>query len=156
MAISSPMEPKRRLGKQLNHTNIAAAGGARSGLPRPEMAADTSTKLGVGTLRKRRYTPKMEFDGLSLQMGYFDGFFSSIGQLSMSDLLGNHSVSLATNAIASQEIENDFNFAVTYNYYGHRPKFNVAIFNWNQFYNDDNVYLVSTGLARGIVRSTRV
>ena len=130
-----------------------AAGGARSGLPRPEMAADTSTKLSVGTLRKRRYTPKMEFDGLSLQMGYFDGFFSSIGQLSMSDLLGNHSVSLATNAIASQEIENDFNFAVTYNYYGHRPKFNVAIFNWNQFYNDDNVYLVSTGLARGIVRS---
>ena len=114
---------------------------------------DISAKLGVNALSKRRYTPKMEFDGLSLQMGYFDGFFSSIGQLSMSDLLGNHSLSLATNAIASQEIENDFNFAVTYNYYGRRPKYNVAIFNWNQFYNDENIYLVSTGVARGIVRS---
>ena len=116
-------------------------------------ATDISSKLGVSQLSKRRYTPKMEFDGLSLQMGYFDGFFSSIGQLSMSDLLGNHSLSLATNAIASQEIENDFNFAITYGYYGRRPKYNLAIFNWNQFYNDDNIYLVSSGLARGIVRS---
>ena len=127
------------------------------GMPAPTSPAvsttDISAKLGVTQLSKRRYTPKMEFDGLSLQMGYFDGFFSSIGQLSMSDLLGNHTLSLATNAIASQEIENDFNFAITYNYYGRRPKYNLSVFNWNQFYNDDDIYLTATGLARGIVRS---
>ena len=118
-----------------------------------QLESDSVAPENTDTLKRRRYTPKLEFDGLSLQMGYFDGFLSSIGQLSMSDLLGNHSLALATNAVASQEIENDFNFAVTYNYYGRRPTYNVAIFNWNQFFNDDNIYLVSGRLARGIVRS---
>jgi len=90
---------------------------------------------GESILSQRPYTPKLEFDGVSVQMGYFDGFFSSIAQLSMSDLLGNHSLSLATDYIASQEINNDFNFALAYSYYGQRPTYNVSIFNWNQFYN---------------------
>ena len=90
---------------------------------------------GESILSQRPYTPKLEFDGVSVQMGYFDGFFSSIAQLSMSDLLGNHALSLATDYIASQEINNDFNFALAYSYYGQRPTYNVSIFNWNQFYN---------------------
>ena len=104
-------------------------------------------------LRRRRYTPKLEFDGISLQMGYFNGFFSSIAQLSMSDLLGNHSLALATDYVASQEVDNDFNFAITYDYYGKRPKYNVAMFNWNQFYNNDRTYLVRGRFNRGITRS---
>ena len=51
-------------------------------------------------LRRRRYTPKLEFDGISVQMGYFDGFLSSVAQLGMSDLLGNHSLILATDYVS--------------------------------------------------------
>jgi outer membrane protein assembly factor BamA len=71
-------------------------------------------------------------------MGYFGGILSSVAQLSMSDLLGNHSLSAATDYMASQEIDNDFNFALSYSYYGQRPTYGVAIFNWSQFYNDAN------------------
>ena len=106
------------------------------------------------SLPRRRYTPKMEFDGISVQMGYYDGFLSSIAQLSMSDLLGNHSLSLATDYVASQEINNDFNFAISYNYYGKRPTYQLAIFNWNQFYNSNQIYTDNLGnYYRGIVRS---
>ena len=93
-------------------------------------------------LRRRRYTPKLEFDGISVQMGYFDGFLSSIAQLSMSDLLGNHSLILATDYVAAQDISNDFNFAASYNYYGKRPTYRVSIFNWNQYFINDRLFIV--------------
>ena len=117
--------------------------------------AEKETEEETGTMPRRRYTPKMEFDGLSVQMGYFGGFFSSIAQLSMSDLLGNHALSLATDYIASQEIDNDFNFALAYEYYGKRPTYRITIFNWNQFFNDANRRYQDTRGQRfyGIVRS---
>ena len=111
-------------------------------------------------LPRRRYTPKLEFDGVALQMGYYSGFLSGIAQLSMSDLLGNHSLSMFTDYVGSQEINNDFTFAVSYNYYGQRPTYSATIFNWNQYYNDTEgsgdfggYYLVGNSLARGLVRS---
>jgi hypothetical protein len=84
----------------------------------------------------RRYTPKLEFDGVSLQMGYYSGYLSGIAQLSMSDLLGNHSVNMFTDYVGSQEVTNDFTFAVGYTYFGRRPTYSVSVFNWNQYYND--------------------
>ena len=115
--------------------------------------AEQTAAADTASLSRRPYTATLEPDGFSLQMGYYDGFFSTIGQLGMSDLMGNHSLALATNAVASQEIDSDFNFATTYTYYGRRPRYNVALFNWNQFYNDDSLYLTGGGLARGVVRS---
>ncbi len=104
-------------------------------------------------LRRRRYTPKLEFDGISVQMGYFDGFLSSVAQLSMSDLLGNHSLILATDYVAAQDISNDFNFAASYNYYGKRPTYRVSIFNWNQyFFNDRNFIVPGRPPTRGTSR----
>ena len=104
-------------------------------------------------LRRRRYTPKLEFDGISVQMGYFDGFLSSIAQLSMSDLLGNHSLVLATDYVAAQDISNDFNFAASYKYYGKRPTYRVSIFNWNQYFiNDRNFIIPGRSVTRGISR----
>ncbi len=104
-------------------------------------------------LRRRRYTPKLEFDGISVQMGYFDGFLSSIAQLSMSDLLGNHSLVLATDYVAAQDISNDFNFAASYTYYGKRPTYHVSIFNWNQYFiNNRNFLVQGSSTTRGISR----
>ena len=104
-------------------------------------------------LRRRRYTPKLEFDGISVQMGYFDGFLSSIAQLSMSDLLGNHSLVLATDYVAAQDISNDFNFAASYKYYGKRPTYHVSIFNWNQYFiNNRNFLVQGRAPTRGISR----
>lgn len=108
----------------------------------------------------RRYTPKLEFDGVSLQMGYYSGFLSGIAQLSMSDLLGNHSVNMFTDYVGSQEVNNDFTFSVGYTYFGQRPTYSIAVFNWNQYYNDteggpanSGVHIVGNSLARGLVRS---
>ena len=104
-------------------------------------------------LRRRRYTPKLEFDGISLQMGYFDGFLSSIAQLGMSDLLGNHSLVLATDYVAAQDISNDFNFAASYKYYGKRPTYRASIFNWNQYFiNNRNFIVQGRSPSRGISR----
>lgn len=112
------------------------------------------------TLPVRRYTPKLEFDGISLQMGYYSGFLSGIAQLSMSDLLGNHSLNMFTDYVGSQEVNNDFTFAVGYTYFGRRPTYSATIFNWNQYFNDTEggpagtgVHLVGSSLARGLVRS---
>lgn len=117
-------------------------------------AAAVPVPLDASSLPRRRYTPKLQFDGIAVQMGYLDGYLSSIAELSMSDLLGNHELALATDYIASQEISGDFNFALSYNYYGRRPTWQMAVFNWNQFYNSGQWYSDSQGsLYRGVTRS---
>ena len=110
----------------------------------------------ISTLPRRRYTPQLEFDGMAVQMGYYNGFLSGIAQLSMSDLLGNHSLSMFTDYIGSQEVNNDLTFAAAYTYYGRRPTYNLMLFNWNQYFNDpeDRLFTTSRGqLTRGLVRS---
>ena len=114
--------------------------------------APRATEDEAEEVERKLYTPKLEFDGIAVQMGYFDGFFSSIAQLSMSDLLGNHSLSLATDYVASQEISNDFNFAVNYDYYGKRPTYRVSIFNWNQYFNNSRTFIYRGALVSGISR----
>jgi len=107
----------------------------------------------------RRYTPKLEFDGVSLQMGYYSGFLSGIAQLSMSDLLGNHALSMFTDYVGSQEVNNDFTFAVSYTYFGQRPTYSATVFNWNQYFNDTEggdgtgIHNIGAGRAQGLVRS---
>ncbi len=112
----------------------------------------------LNELTKRRHVPKLEFEGVSLQMGYSSGgFLSSVAQLSMSDLLGNHSLALYTDYVASQDISNDFNFAGNYQYYGRRPNYSAAIFNWNQFFSSGSTlqdpFIRST--SGNIVRSSQ-
>ena len=108
-------------------------------------------------LSRRRYTPKLEFDGVSVQMGYYNGFMSGIAQLSMSDLLGNHSLVMFTDYTGSQsqQFNNDFTFAIGYNYFGRRATYSTMIFNWNQYFNDDqNQLFVYRGrFVRGLARS---
>ncbi|MFH1569098.1 MAG: peptidase MA family metallohydrolase, partial [Gemmatimonadota bacterium] len=113
-------------------------------------ASDSTTAAG---LPRFRYTPKLEFDGLSMQLGYYSGFLSGIAELSMSDLLGNHSLSLFTDYVGSQEISNDLTFALGYTYYGRRPTYSAMVFNWNQYYNNNQYFLTSTGYVQGLVRS---
>ena len=112
----------------------------------PTVLSTPDTKIGVGRrpsdgssfadLPVRRYTPQLEFDGVAFQMGYYNGFLSGIAQLSMSDLLGNHSLVMFTDYVGSQEINNDLTFALSYNYFGSRPTYSAMIFNWNQYFND--------------------
>jgi hypothetical protein len=111
--------------------------------------------LALDELPRRRYTPRLEFDGVSFQMGYFNGFLSGIAQLSMSDLLGNHSLVMFTDYIGSREINNDFTFAVGYSYFGRRPTYSATIFNWNQYFNDpeNRLFFFRGRLVRGLVRS---
>lgn len=116
--------------------------------PPPAKTATDSTR--ADTLPRHPYTPELEFDGLSVQMGYFDGFFSSVAQLSMSDLLGNHDLALSTDYVTSQQIDNDFNFALSYTYYGQRPTYNVVLFNWNQFFNDRQNRILVDRYGRGV------
>jgi len=106
-------------------------------------------------LPRHPYTPKLEFDGISVQMGYNSGFLQGIAQLSMSDLLGNHSLSMFTDYVGSQETSNDFTFAVGYTYYGRRATYNAMIFNWNQYYNDtgNTIYFYQGQAVRGLIRS---
>ncbi|MBM3276939.1 MAG: PD40 domain-containing protein [Candidatus Handelsmanbacteria bacterium] len=143
--LNAPAEPPR---SPAPPTAPEAAPFAQAPAAADSVAADS--------LPRRPYTPELEFDGLSVQMGYFNGFFSSIAQLSMSDLLGNHDLSASTDYVTSQQIDSDFNFALSYTYYGQRPTYNVALFNWNQFFNDrQNRILVDRygRLVRGIERS---
>ena len=109
----------------------------------------------ISSLPRHRYTPQLEFDGMAVQMGYYNGLLSGIAQLSMSDLLGNHSLSMYTDYVGSQEVNNDLTFAVAYTYYGQRPTYNLMLFNWNQYFNDpeNRIYQYRGQLARGLVRS---
>lgn len=120
--------------------------------PAPPAAVQRADEADELELRRRRYTPKLDFDGISVQMAYFDGFLSSVAQLSMSDLLGNHSLILATDYVAAQDISNDFNFAASYNYYGKRPTYRVSIFNWNQYFINNRNFLAQGRPTRGISR----
>lgn len=140
--------------------NGDAAASLRPDTARMDMPAARYDAINFDELPVRRYTPKLEFDGISLQMGYYSGFLSGIAQLSMSDLLGNHSLSMFTDYVGSQEVNNDFTFAVSYAYFGRRATYSSTIFNWNQYYNDTEggpagtgVHLVGSNLARGLVRS---
>ena len=121
----------------------------------PSIDQSTWSLDAISNLPRHNYTPQLEFDGVAVQMGYFDGVFSSVAQLSMSDLLGNHSLAMATDYLASQEIDNDFNFAINYSYYGARPTYHVSLFNWSQFFNDrqGDFYIYRGQLIRGLERS---
>lgn len=138
---------------------VAGQGTGDAGLDLPSLFE--ADGVDFGSLPRRRYRPKLEFDGVSLQMGYYSGFLSGIAQLSMSDLLGNHSVSMFTDYVGSQEISNDFTFAVSYAYFGRRATYGATIFNWNQYYNDTQgrgpvggYYPVGgTSLTQGLIRS---
>ena len=117
-------------------------------------ASSEQEEPAVSSLPRRRYAPSLEFDGVSVQMGYFNGFLSGIAQLSMSDLLGNHNLNIFTDYVGSQEINNDFTFAASYTYYGRRPTYNFMLFNWSQFFNDNNKLYFSRGqLVQGLARS---
>ena len=151
--VSTPKDP------DLPDDAVLLAGA--SGLLSPTESQEPQATVQLATdedndeleLRRRRYTPKLEFDGISVQMGYFDGFLSSVAQLSMSDLLGNHSLVLATDYVAAQDISNDFNFAASYKYYGKRPTYRVSIFNWNQYFiNNRNFIIPGRSVTRGISR----
>ena len=126
---------------------------------RMDNAQGSNGAIDFDELPVRRYTPKLEFDGIALQMGYYSGFLSGIAQLSMSDLLGNHSLSMFTDYVGSQEVNNDFTFAASYTYFGQRPTYSATVFNWNQYYNDteggngNGIHTISGGLAQGLVRS---
>ena len=126
---------------------------------RMDVAPGEPVGIDFDNLPVRRYTPKLEFDGISLQMGYYSGFLSGVAQLSMSDLLGNHSVNMFTDYVGSQEVNNDFTFAVSYAYFGQRPTYSGTVFNWNQYYNDteggdgSGIHRIGSGLAQGLVRS---
>ena len=143
--ISPPPAGAQDLGEALRRDTArlpGGSGGALEGLPR------------------RRYTPKLEFDGVALQMGYYSGFLAGIAQLSMSDLLGNHDLILFTDYVGSQEINNDFTFAAGYSYHGRRPTWSAMVFNWNQYFNDnegrgpfDGYYGIGARRAQGLVRS---
>jgi dipeptidyl aminopeptidase/acylaminoacyl peptidase len=151
LAHMSQADPTSLSGDQGDGTLL---GGAVASLASADSGSGGG-RLFASQLPRRRYTPKLDFDGVALQMGYFDGFLSSVAQLSMSDLLGNHSLSLATDYVASQEIDNDFNFAVAYVYYGKRPTYSASIFNWNQFFNDreSTTYIYRGSFVKGLERS---
>ena len=132
--------------------------GMTAAAPPTSLEVDLESALpAISSLPRRRYTPQLEFDGVSVQMGYFNGFLSGIAQLSMSDLLGNHSLNMFTDYVGSQEISNDFTFAVGYTYYGRRPTYSGMLFNWSQFFNDTRTsapFFISQGrLVRGLTRS---
>ena len=119
--------------------------GAVAGVLNTEPVVAAADRGLTSDLPHRRYTPQLEFDGVALQMGYYNGFLSGIAQLSMSDLLGNHSLSMYTDYVGSQEINNDLTFAAAYTYYGRRPTYNVMLFNWNQYFNNSNTPIVYGG-----------
>ena len=129
----------------------------KTGVPISKSGDDSNSIEGLPV---RRYTPQLEFDGVSFQMGYYNGFLSGIAQLSMSDLLGNHSLVMFTDYVGSQEVNNDLTFALGYNYYGRRPTYSTMIFNWNQYFNDTEgrgpfggAYEYRGRAVRGLVRS---
>lgn len=137
-----------------------AAAALRRDTARMDVPAGRYDVVNFDELPVRRYTPKLEFDGISLQMGYYSGFLSGIAQLSMSDLLGNHSLNMFTDYVGSQEVNNDFTFAASYAYFGRRATYSSTIFNWNQYFNDTEggpagtgVHIVGSSLAQGLVRS---
>ena len=123
-------------------------------------AGGPRTAVDFDELPVRRYTPKLEFDGIALQMGYTSGFLSGIAQLSMSDLLGNHSINMFTDYVGSSEVSNDFTFAGSYTYFGRRATYSATIFNWNQYFNDTEggaggtgIHIVGNRPTQGLVRS---
>ena len=146
LASSSPAQADSNINHSFTKTKQSSKGGDQ------ETTLFLAQTEEAESIERKPYTPKLEFDGVSVQMGYFDGFFSSIAQLSMSDLLGNHNVSLMTDYVASQEVSNDFNFAVSYEYYGKRPTYYASIFNWNQYFNNDRTFLYGGRFVSGINR----
>jgi len=54
--------------------------------------------------------------------------------------------------VASQQISNDFNFAISYEFYGKRPTYRVSIFNWNQYFNNNRTFVYRGRLVSGISR----
>ena len=79
------------------------------------------------------YKTRITFDWRKVDMLYSTANgFAGIGELAMSDILGNHR--FIWRGDASSSLEGDTNFLLAYLYLGKRASYEVNIFNWSNSY----------------------
>jgi Tol biopolymer transport system component len=84
--------------------------------------------------RVRRYTPKFTFDYFAATASYYSFLgVSGLGQIGLSDILGNHHISIAADLYGSLTSSDIF---LNYWYLKKRPDFGVLLFQYSNYYGD--------------------
>ncbi|UCD20404.1 MAG: PD40 domain-containing protein [candidate division WOR-3 bacterium] len=95
----------------------------------------------------RKYKPKFTFDYFSASAEYFSALgFSGVGQIGISDILGNHHFQFASNFYGSLTSSDIF---INYWYLRRRTDFGAALFQYLNYFADGNDLLVWRYLGLG-------
>ncbi len=95
----------------------------------------------------RKYKPKFTFDYFSASATYFSALgFSGVGEIGISDILGNHHFQFASNFYGSLTSSDIF---INYWYLRQRPDFGVALFQYLNYFADGYDLLVWRYLGLG-------
>jgi Tol biopolymer transport system component len=98
-----------------------------------------------------KYKTKLTFDWRKVDMLYSSVYgFSGIGEIAISDILGNHRIIWKSDA--SSSLAGDTNFLLSYLYLGSRASYEIDIFDWTNSYRfmdeqfKKRIYGVSTNI----------
>lgn len=108
--------------------------------PEPAAVSNTYEETELETARVRKYTPKFTFDYFVASASYYSIIgFSGLGEIALSDILGNHRILIASNFYGSLTSSDIF---LSYWYLRKRSDFGFTLFQYlNYFREYDDLFI---------------
>jgi WD40 repeat protein len=116
-------------------------------MPEEWLSEFTYEEVALDQERVRKYTPKFTFDYFAATASYYSFLgLSGLGQIGLSDILGNHHISIAADLYGSLTGSDIF---LNYWYLKKRPDFGVLLFQYSNYYSDYRDLLIWRYLGAG-------
>jgi hypothetical protein len=104
--------------------------------PEPATVPNTYEKTELAETRVRKYTPKFTFDYFVASAQYYSVIgFAGLGEIALSDILGNHRISIASNFYGGFT---DSDIFLTYWYLRRRSDYGFTLFQYLNYFREDN------------------
>ncbi|UCC12946.1 MAG: PD40 domain-containing protein [candidate division WOR-3 bacterium] len=103
-------------------------------MPDEWLSEFTYEEVALDKDRVRKYTPKFTFDYFTATASYYSFLgLSGLGQIGLSDILGNHHISIAADLYGSLTSSDVF---LNYWYLKKRPDYGLLLFQYSNYYSD--------------------
>lgn len=109
----------------------------------------TFEEIELDTKRVKKYHPRFTFDYLVASAGYYTPLgFSGMSEIALSDILGNHHIRFSSNFYGNLTASDIF---VNYWYLKKRPDFGFALFQYLNYFKENNDLVIWRYLGAGVM-----
>jgi Tol biopolymer transport system component len=118
-------------------------------MPEEILSDNSYEEVALDDERVRKYHPKFTFDYFIASASYYSFLgFSGLGQIALSDILGNHRIMIASDFYGSLTSSDIF---LNYWYLSKRPDFGAALFQYLNYYREGDDLLIWRHLGGGVI-----